>query len=47
MTAARRELTRAVERASNVDMLIGHRKEAVRQTQAVRDAADELVRVLS
>lgn len=46
MTTARREITKAVERAQGIDMREGHRAEAVRQAMAARDAARELVRVL-
>lgn len=43
LSTARRELRRAVERATGVDLLPGHLAEARRRARAVRDAADELV----
>lgn len=46
LSNARREVRRAVERASAVDLRAGHRAEAVRRAREVRDAADELVRRL-
>lgn len=51
MTTARRELRKAVERWGTavdrgVDFRRGHRIEAARRAREVRDAADELVRIL-
>jgi hypothetical protein len=46
MTMAKRELVRAVERASTVDLRRGHYVEAARRARACRDAADDLIRVL-
>lgn len=46
LTNARREMRRAVERASEVDLRRGHYAEARRRAQSVRDAADELLRSL-
>jgi len=47
MTTARREIRRAVERASAVDLRRGHSMEAIRRLRQVRDTADELLRALS
>lgn len=47
MSTARREIIRAVERASAVDLRPGHIAEATRLARAVRDEADALVRALT
>jgi len=46
LSNARREIYQAVERASKVDLLPGHVIEARRQAEAVRERADELVKML-
>lgn len=46
LTTARREIRKAVERAAEVDMLEGHRMEALRLAQQVRDEAEALVKLL-
>lgn len=46
LTTARREIRKAVERASAIDLRPGHVAEARRLTERVRDEADVLVRAL-
>jgi hypothetical protein len=46
LSAARREVRRAVERAAEVDLRPGHVAEARRRAEVVRDEADALVRAL-
>lgn len=46
LSNARREIKRAVERASGVDLLEGHKVEALRQIREVNAALDELDRAI-
>lgn len=46
LTTARREISKAVERAQGVDLLDGHRAEAYRLAVQARDAASELLRLI-
>lgn len=46
LSAARRELLKAVDRASKVDLREGHYVEAIRRTEAVRDEAERLIQIL-
>jgi len=46
LSTAKREMHKAVERASGVDLRPGHVAEARRLTEAIRDEADRLVEML-
>lgn len=46
LSAAQRELRRAVERAGDTDLHRGHYCEAARRARAIRDEADAILRAL-
>lgn len=46
LTAARREIVKAVERASAVDLREGHIAECKRRLNTIREEADRLIAIL-